>query len=418
MQEGGDMRRSLVWVIGVSLLAGAFSLAQEPIKIGCLLELTGACAAYGQMAREALEFAREAGIVPTEVRGRPVQLVYFDARTNPVEAANGAIYLIQVEKVVAIIGPMSSVVYLGAAEIAQEAGVPIISPTATSPLITQVGDYCFRACFKADDQGPIAAMLAHEVLGAKTACVLVDSDQPYCVELGRGFVWAFEGLGGKVLKVMYCHTGDVAFTSQLTEFAKLNPDIIYTPNYYTEVALMARDARNLGLTQPILGADTLHAPELIQIGGTAVEGIMFTALWHEEFAITWLAQKYIQAYWAKYGRAPDAFGALAVDSYLLLVDAIHRAWSTDPKAIRDALATADLEVVTGHMIMTGEGTPMKDFVFLKVEGGKFKVLDIWVEFTQGRSKEIACTLACLCCDFAPPSSKQACCPVCDICVVK
>jgi branched-chain amino acid transport system substrate-binding protein len=109
------MRRSLVWVIGVSLLAAAFSLAQEPIKIGCLLEFTGACAAYGQMAREALEFAREAGIVPTEVRGRPVQLVYFDARTNPVEAANGATYLIQVEKVVAIIGPMSSVVYLGAA---------------------------------------------------------------------------------------------------------------------------------------------------------------------------------------------------------------------------------------------------------------------------------------------------------------
>jgi len=412
------MRTSLVWVVAVSLLVGAFSLAQEPIKIGCLLELTGACAAYGQMAREALEFAKEAGIVPTEVLGRPIQLVYFDARTNPEEAVYGAIRLIEVEKVVAIIGPICSSVYLLAAEIAQEAGVPIISPTATSPLITQVGDYCFRACFKGDDQGPIAAYLAYEVLGTKTACVLVDSDQPYCVELGRGFVWAFEGLGGKVLKVMYCRTGDVAYTSQLMEFAKLNPDIIYTPNYYTEVALMARQARNLGLTQPILGADILHAPELVQIGGTAVEGIMFTALWHEEFAITWLAQEYTQAYRARYGRAPDAFGALAVDSYLLLVDAIHRAWSTDPKAIRDALATADLEGVTGHMIMTEEGTPLKDFVFLKVEGGKFKVPDIWVEFTQGRSKEIACTVACLCCNFAPPSSNPACCLICDICAVK
>jgi branched-chain amino acid transport system substrate-binding protein len=137
------------------------------------------------MARDALEFAREAGIVPTEVLGRPIQLVYFDARTDPVEAANGATRLIQVEKVVAIIGTMCSGVYLGAAEIVQKAGVPMIGPTTTNPLTTQVGDYCFRACFKDDDQGPVAAALARDYFGAKTAAVVIDVAQAYCVGLGN-----------------------------------------------------------------------------------------------------------------------------------------------------------------------------------------------------------------------------------------
>jgi branched-chain amino acid transport system substrate-binding protein len=336
------------------------------------LEFTGGCAAYGKMAQEALELAREAGIVPTEVLGRPIELVYFDARTEPVEAAIGATRLIEVEKVVAILGTMCSGPFLGAAEIAQKAKVPMIGITTTNPLTTQVGDYCFRACFKDDEQGPIAAMLAYEVIGARTAVVLIDWAQPYCVGLGMYFVRAFEGLGGTVLRVMYCRTGDVDYTAQLTEFAKLKPDIIYTPNYYTEVALMARQARELGLKQPILGGDGLYAPELIEIGGEGVEGIQFTTFWHEDLAVTEIARRYIEVYRARYGRAPDAMGALAVDAYLLVVDSIKRAGSADPKAIRDALATADLEVVTGRTIMTEEGTPAKDFVFLKVEGGEFK----------------------------------------------
>lgn len=362
------MRKVALFVLALGM--GAFAWAQEPIKIGALLEFTGACAAYGQMARDALEFAREVGLVPTAVLGRPIELVYFDARTDPVEAANGATRLIQVEKVVAIIGTMCSGVYLGAAEIVQAAGVPMIGPTTTNPLTTQVGDFCFRACFKDDDQGPVAAGLAREFFGAETAAVVIDVAQAYCVGLGKFFIEAFEALGGKVVATLYCRSGDVDYTAQLTEIQRVNPDIIYTPNYYTEVALMARQARALGLTQPILGADGLFAPELVEIGGAAVEGIHFTTFWHPAEA-TGIGLRYAEEYKKYFGREADAFGALAVDSYLLIVDAIQRAGSADPVKIKEALQTADLEVVTGRTIMTPEGDPVKDFFFLKVENGQF-----------------------------------------------
>lgn len=362
-------------LILAAMIVGVTAVAQEPIKIGCLLEFTGACAAYGQMARDGIELARAAGIVPTEVLGRPIELVYFDARTEPAEAATGATRLIKTENVVAIIGTMCSGPFLGYAEIAQAARVPAIGPTTTNPLTTQVGDYCFRACFTDDDQGPMAAWIARETYGAKTAAVVIDMAQAYCVGLGQFFMEAFKALGGAVVAELYCRSGDVDYTAQLTEIARANPDIIYTPNYYTEVAMMARQARDLGLTQPILGADGLYAPELITIGGDAVEGVHFLTFFSADAVTTEVGRKYVEAYRAKFGSDPDAFSALSVDCYMLIVDAIERAGSADPELIQAALVTADLDVVTGHTTMTPSGNPKKDFVFLTVENGKFKFVE-------------------------------------------
>jgi branched-chain amino acid transport system substrate-binding protein len=365
------VRRLLVGVAALALLAG-LAAAQEPIKIGVLVEFTGGCAAYGQYAKRALELVRETGIVPLEVLGRPVELVYYDARTEPTEAVTGVKRLIEVEGVVAIIGTMCSGPYLAAGKVTT---VPMISPTSTNPLTTNP-DYCFRACFLDDAQGAIGAYFAREKLGAETVALVVDVAQPYCVGLGNYFKQAFEALGGKVLATLAIRTGDVDFTAQLTEIKRLNPDLIYVPNYYTEVALLAKQARDLGLTQQILGGDGLHAAELIKIGGDAVEGIIFTTFWHETAAITEVGKKYVQAFKEKFGESPDSFGALAVDCYLLILDAIERAGSTDPEAIKEALKTADLEVVTGRTIMTPKGDPAKDFVILTVKDGAFAFYDV------------------------------------------
>jgi branched-chain amino acid transport system substrate-binding protein len=361
-----------VLVLGILALAGVFALAQEPIKIGCLLEFTGPCAAYGKMARDAIEFARAVGLVPTEVLGRPIELVYYDARTEPVEAALGATRLIEVEKVVAILGTMCSGPFLGAAEIVQKAGVPMLGITTTSPLTTRVGEYCFRACFVDDDQGVVAAYLAYEYMGARTAVIVVDVVQPYCVGLAKFFEAAFTALGGKVLATLAVRSGDVDYTAQLTEIARLNPDVIYCPNYYTEAALMIRQARDLGLTQPVLGGDGYDAPELLAIGGPAVEGTVFTTFFHEDAVATEIGLRFYAEYRKAFGRTPSSMEAMAVDAYLLMVDAIQRAGVADPKAIRDALAVADLEVVTGRTIMDpNTRNPAKDFVFLEVRGGTF-----------------------------------------------
>lgn len=354
------------------LALGLAAAAQEPIKIGGLLEFTGACAAYGQMARTAIEFAREVGLVPTRVLGRPIEIVYYDARTEPVEAATGATRLIEVEKVVAILGTMCSGPFLGAAEIVQRAGIPMIGITTTSPLTTKVGDYCFRACFVDDDQGVVAAYLAYEYMKARTAVIVVDVVQPYCVGLARFFREAFTRLGGKVLAELAVRSGDVDYTAQLTEILRLNPDVIYCPNYYTEAALMIKQARDLGITIPVLGGDGYDAPELIQIGGKAVEGVVFTTFFHEDAVATEIGLKFYSLYRQRFGRSPSSMEAMAVDAYLLVVKAIELAGEPNPKKIRDALATIDLEVVTGRTIMDPvTRNPAKDFVFLEVREGQF-----------------------------------------------
>lgn len=365
------MKRVVLALVSL-VLVGIFALAKEPIRIGGLLEFTGGCAAYGAYVRRALEFARAKGIVPLEVLGRPIEIIYYDARTEPVEAALGATRLIEVEKVVAIIGTCCSGPYLAAGKVADAAGIPMISPTSTHPLTT-VPEFCFRACFTDDAQGGIGAYLAYQLLGARTAALIVDVAQPYCVRLGDYFKKAFETLGGKVLAVLHCRTGDVDYTAQLTEIKRLNPDIIYLPNYYTEAAMIAVQARDLGLTQQIVGGDGFHAMKLIEIGGKAVEGIIFTTFWHEKVAKTEISKRYIEEFKKEFGESPDSFGALGVDCYLLIVDAIKRAGTVDPVAIKEALKTADLEVVTGRTIMNPIGNPTKDFVILIVKDGQFEL---------------------------------------------
>ncbi len=349
--------------------APAVGMAEDAIKIGVYLPMTGSVASYGQMEWEGLQIAKE--MQPT-VLGKKVELVLVDTKSDKIEAANAVSRLIENDKVVGIVGEAISGNSMAGNPISEAAKIPSVSPTATNPLVTQGKKYAFRACFIDPFQGQVAARFAREQLKADTAAVIIDIAQDYCVGLANFFVKEFVKLGGKVVSTTYIQTGDQDFSAQLSAVQAANPSIIYAPNYYTEDALMAKQARDLGINVPILTGDGAQADPLIEIGGKAVENMYFTGHFHKDAGTTDRAKEFIKRYEAQYHKDADAFRALGADAYFLLADAIDRAGSTDGTKIRDALnATKDFKAVSGIITMGEDGNPIKSMVINKVENGKF-----------------------------------------------
>ena len=365
-------KRKLVGMIGLSLLMVAFStgaFAADTIKIGAYLPMTGAVAAYGDMEWAGIQVARD---MEPEVLGKKVELVLVDTKSDKIEAANAMTLLVEKEKVVGVLGEAISGNSLAGNPISEKAKIPTVSPTATNPLVNQGKMYAFRACFIDPFQGQVAARFALNDLKAKTAAIIIDNAQDYCVGLGKFFDEEFKKLGGQVVSTTYIQTGDQDFSAQLSAIQSTKPDVIYAPNYYTEDALMAKQARDLGLNQPILTGDGAQTDTLIQLGGKAVENMYFTGHFHKSAASTERAKEYIKRYEEKYKKDADAFNALGADAYFLLMDAIKRAGSTDGEKIREALAsTKDFKGVSGTITMGENGNPIKSMVINKVENGKF-----------------------------------------------
>jgi len=349
-------------------LAGQ-AVAADTLKLGAYLPMTGAVAAYGQMEWDGIQIAKE---MEPKVLGKTIDVMLVDTKSDKIEAANAVTLLVEKEKVVGIIGEAISGNTMAGNPISEAAKVPSVSPTATNPLVNQGKEYAFRACFIDPFQGEVAARFAQKELKAQTAAVVIDIAQDYCVGLGNFFVKEFVKNGGKIVSTTYIQTGDQDFSAQLSAIQAAKPDVIYAPNYYTEDALMAKQARDLGIKAPILTGDGAQADALIEIGGAAVEGMYFTGHFHKEAATTERAKEYIKLYEKKFGKEADAFGALGADAYFLLVDAIKRAGSTDPTKVREALAnTKDFQGVSGLITMGPNGNPIKSMVINKVANGKF-----------------------------------------------
>ncbi|MGQ9669953.1 MAG: ABC transporter substrate-binding protein [Desulfosoma sp.] len=354
---------------GVAFVVAGPVLAQDTIKIGAYLPMTGAVAAYGQMEWDGIQIANE---IKPAVLGKKIELVLVDTKSDKIEAANAVSRLVEKEKVVGILGEAISGNSMAGNPISEAAKIVSVSPTATNPLVTQGKQYAFRACFIDPFQGEVAARFAVNDLKAKTAAVIIDIAQDYCVGLANFFVKEFVKLGGKVVSTTYIQTGDQDFSAQLSSVQAAKPDIIYAPNYYTEDALMAKQARDLGINVPILTGDGAQADELIQIGGKAVEEMYFTGHFHKQAATTELAKEYIKRFEAKKGKEADAFGALAADAYFLLLEAIEKAGSTDGTKIREAMvAIKNFPAVSGFITMQENGNPIKSMVINKVKDGKF-----------------------------------------------
>jgi branched-chain amino acid transport system substrate-binding protein len=362
----------MIILFSVSLFAGSSS-ADETIRIGAWLPMTGAVAAYGQDAWTGLQIAKE---MKPAVLDKKVEWVVVDTKSDKIEAANAMSRLIEKEKVIAVIGEMISGDTMAGGPIAEKAKIPVVSPTATNPLVTQGKKYIFRVCFIDPVQGEVAAKYAIHTLKAKKAALIIDKSQDYCVGLGKFFKDNFSRLGGQIVAETYCVTEDKDFSAQLSTIKQTNPDVIYTPNYYSPVALFARQARELGLKAPILSGDGAQADELIQIGGKEVEGVAFTGHFNAKAATTKLAKEFIARFEKKFGKKePNAFHALAADAYFVLLDALSRAKSIQGEAIRVALAaTKNFDAISGRLSIGEDGNAVKPMVINVVKNGKFEYL--------------------------------------------
>ncbi|MDR1858732.1 MAG: ABC transporter substrate-binding protein [Treponema sp.] len=356
--------------------------AEDVIRIGVYEPLTGANAAGGAMELEGIKLANE--LNPTvEVGGKTyrVELVVADNRSDRAEAANAVRRLIDRDKVHVILGSWGSSMSMAGGEVLRDK-IPAIGLSCTNPLVTAGNDWYFRVCFIDPFQGTVMANYAYNTLNARTAVIVQEVNNDYSVALARFFTENFQRLTenpNAVLAVVNYNTGDQDFSAQLTTIRSLRPDAIFAPGNYTESALAMRQARELGITTPFIGGDTWETPEFIDVGGERVTGAAFSSFFAAEYAGTDEAKTFLEEYAQRYPREPAAVTALGYDGYLVALDAIQRAGSLEPGAIRDAIAsTSGFVGATGTTTLDQNGDATKSAYIKTVEDGRF-VFNLIVE---------------------------------------
>ena len=346
--------------------------AEEPIRIGEYASITGKEASLGQSSHNGTMMAIDDLNAAGGVLGRPLLLITEDTQSKPGESATAAKKLISRDKVVALLGEVASSRSLEAAPVAQLAKVPMISPASTNPKVTETGNYIFRTCFIDPFQGPVMAKFAQEKLRAQRVALMVSNSSAYSIGLAKFFREAFTANGGTIVLEQKYAEGDKDFKAQLTAIKAAGVDAVFNPGYYNEGALIVLQARDLGLTLPIFGADSWEAEALIELGGKAIEGAYLCSHYSPADPSP-RVQNFVQAYKKRFGTTPDSNASLGYDSVLVLVDAIKRAGSTDRAKIRDALAaTKNFAAVTGNITIDAQRNASKNAVIIQVRNGKFE----------------------------------------------
>jgi branched-chain amino acid transport system substrate-binding protein len=303
-----------------------------------------------------------------------VELAIADIRSDKVEAANAMQRLVDRDKVNVVLGSWGSSLSMSGGEVSR-GKVPAIGLSCTNPLVTAGNDWYFRVCFIDPFQGTVMASYAFNDLKARTAVIVQEISNDYSVGLAKFFVDTFVQLTGNrnaILATVNYNTGDQDFRAQLTTVRAQNPDVIFAPGNYTESALVIKQARELGITTPIIGGDTWETPEFIDVGGDRVNGSVFSTFFAAEFAGTPQAKTFLDEYTRQYNKEPAAVTALGYDGYLVALDAIKRAGSIEPAKIRDAIEkTANFVGATGTTTLDANGDATKSAYIKGVENGRF-----------------------------------------------
>lgn len=348
----------------------------DTIKIGANLELSGGVAIYGSSVLDGAELAIEEINANGGIDGKQIELVQADNKSENAEATSAALKLIEQDNVVAMIGPATSGNTAATVELAAENKIPLITASGTAPNITvndkgEVNEYAFRTCFIDPFQGTVAANFATTELSAKNVAIFGDNASDYAKGLAKSFKEQIQANGGKVVGEESYVAKDTDFRTQLTNIKGKNPDFIFIPGYYEEVGLIVKQARELGITVPLMGADGWDSPTLVELaGGDALNNTFITNHYSSEDPDDTI-QKFVEAFKADNDdTAPNAFNALGYDTVYYLADAIDRADSLDGEAIKNALEeTKDLSLVTGTFSIDENHNPVKSATVLEFVNG-------------------------------------------------
>ncbi|MED4852025.1 ABC transporter substrate-binding protein [Caldifermentibacillus hisashii] len=351
----------------------------DTIKIGANLELSGEVASYGQSISEGMELAIEEINASGGVDGKKIKVVKVDNKSDNAEAASAATRLTSQENVLAIIGAATSGNTIAQAQIANDTKTILLSPSGTAPNVTEnedgsINEYVFRTSYIDPFQGTVAANFAAKELGVKTAAIYSDSASDYAKGLAAAFKETFQKAGGKIVAEESYVAGDTDFRSTLTRIKSANPEFVFIPGYYEEVGLIVKQARESGVTVPLMGADGWDSPTLVDLAGKdALNNTFITNHYSAQDPDTKI-QDFVTKFKEKYkDKSPDAFNALGYDSVYLLVDAIKRAGSLDREAVKDALAeTKDISLVTGVVTIDKKHNPIKSATILEYVDGEQK----------------------------------------------
>lgn len=356
------------------VLASALSctlLGAKEVKVGVIMPMSGPIGGFGQSAMEGLEVMNE--MAPKLKNGDTVKLVLIDNKSDKIESANAATKLVSSDKVSAIIGALTSNNTMAMTKIAESGKVPVVAPVATNILVTKRKDYVSRVCFSDAFQGEVAANFAINELKQKEAILVTDVKLDYSIGISKVFKRAYKKMGGKVLKTVRINSGDKDFKAMLSSIKSMKPKFIFIPIYSTEAGLIAKQAKQLGITAKFLGTDGMTADNVFfEVGGDAVEGFYGTDLYSPNAPkTTALAQEYEKVYKAKYNKDVHPFGVLSADSYNVIVVAMNKCEDpTDSVCVnKNIRATKNFEGASG-VISLENGNAVRSAVINQIKNGK------------------------------------------------
>lgn len=367
------MKRILISSVVIASLLTAFACQSgsggDKVKIGVFMSMTGDTANFGISSTNGIKMAADEANAAGGINGKQIELNVQDDRSDPSEAATIVTKFVTQDAVHAILGEVASSRSIAAAPIAQNAKIPMLTPSSTNPEVTKKGDYIFRSCFIDPVQGAAIAQFAAKTLGKKRAGIMVDRKNDYSTGLEKFISATFTKLGGEMVITQSYQAGDQDFNAQLTSIKGSNPDVIFVPGYYGDVALIAKQARDKGITVPFVGGDGWDAAQLYAIGGKALNGSFFSNH-YSPYDTDPQVVKFVNDYKARYNSIPDALAATAYDAARIMFDAIKRANSLEGKAIRDALAaTKEFPGVTGKVTFNENRDAVKPIVMIEIKDG-------------------------------------------------